>query len=125
MDVNPVRPGHMLVIPRAHRAQIWEMAESEYASVYRRLPALVRALKRAMGADAVSILSLNGRAGGQTVFHLHVHLIPVREGDSVLRRTGRRVTFRFVQGRAPRAELDEIARRIRACLPRSRRPTRR
>ena len=60
MDVNPVRPGHLLVIPTAHRAQIWEMRDEEFASVYRHLPTLVRALKRAMDADAIDVLNLNG-----------------------------------------------------------------
>jgi len=116
MDVNPVRPGHLLVIPAAHRAQIWELGEVESAAVYRRLPALVSALKAAMTADAVTIFSLNGRAAGQTVFHLHFHLVPVLAGDPLLRRRGRRVTFRLVQGRGARAELDALADRIRARL---------
>lgn len=117
MDINPVRPGHVLVVPKAHRAQIWEMADAEWAAVYRRLPTLVRALKAATSADAVDILSLNGRAGGQSVFHLHVHLIPVHARAPVLRRKGRRVTFGLVQRRASRAELDALAERIRANLP--------
>jgi len=116
MDVNPVRPGHVLVIPTAHRAQIWDLAEAESAAVYRPLPGLALALKAAMAADAVTIFSLNGKAAGQTVFHLHVHLVPVHAGDPLLRRRGRRVTFRLVQGRASRARLDALAGRIRACL---------
>jgi histidine triad (HIT) family protein len=117
MDINPVRPGHILVVPKAHRAQIWEMADAEWAAVYRRLPTLVRALKTATSADAVDILSLNGRAGGQSVFHLHVHLIPVHAREPVLRRKGRRVTFGLVQQRASRADLEALAERIRANLP--------
>jgi histidine triad (HIT) family protein len=116
MDVNPVRPGHVLVIPTAHRAQIWELSEAESAAVYRRLPALASALKGAMAADAVMIFSLNGRAAGQTVFHLHFHVMPVHARDPLLRRRDRRVTFQLVQGRAARAELDALARRIRARL---------
>ena len=117
MDVNPVRPGHLLVIPTAHRSQIWELGEAEAAAVYRHLPVLASALKAAMAADAVTVFSLNGRAAGQTVFHLHVHMVPVHAGDPLLRRRGRRVTFRLVQGRASRAQLDALAGRIRARLP--------
>lgn len=124
MDVNPARPGHMLVIPTAHRAQIWELGEAESAAVSRRLPALAEAVREAMAADAVTIFSLNGKAAGQTVFHLHFHLVPVHARDPLLRRRGRRVTFRFVQGRAARAELDALARRIRARLPGAARATR-
>ena len=113
MDVNPVRNGHVLVIPKAHRAQVWEMREAEFAAVYRRLPSLVRALARAMKADAVDVLNLNGAAGGQTVYHVHFHLIPIHRGHSPLRRTGRRVAFDFTQETATRAQLDRIAHRIR------------
>ena len=116
MDVNPVRPGHVLVIPTAHRAQVWELDEAESAAVSRRLPALAAALKAVTAADAVTIFSLNGKAAGQTVFHLHFHLVPVHADDPLLRRRGRRVTFRLVQGRASRARLDALAARIRARL---------
>ena len=122
MDANPVRRGHLLVIPKAHRAQIWAMADAEFAAVYRRLPTLVRALARATRADAVNILSLNGRAGGQTVFHLHFHLIPIHRDRPPLRRKGRRITLEFVQRPASRAALDRIARRIRGHLAGARSP---
>jgi histidine triad (HIT) family protein len=113
MDVNPVRRGHVLVIPKAHRAQVWDMRDAEFAAVYRRLPSLVRALARAMKADAVDVLNLNGAAGGQTVYHVHFHLIPIHRDRSPLRRHGRRVAFEFAQEVATRAQLDRIARRIR------------
>jgi len=116
MDVNPVRPGHVLVIPTAHRAQIWDLDEAESAAVSRRLPALAAALKAATAADAVTIFGLNGKAAGQTVFHVHFHLVPVHADDPLLRRRGRRVTFRLVLRRASRAQLDTLARRIRARL---------
>ena len=122
MDANPVRRGHVLVIPKAHRAQIWAMADAEFAAVYRTLPTLVRALARATGADAVNILSLNGRAGGQSVFHLHFHLIPIHRNRPPLRRVGRRVALEFVQQPASRAALDRIARRIRGHLAGARSP---
>lgn len=116
MDVNPVRPGHLLLIPKAHRAQTWDMAEAEFAAVYRSLPRLVRALARAMRADAVDVLNLNGAAGGQTVFHVHFHLIPIHRGRSPVRRRGRRVGFAFTQASPSRAALDRAARRIREAL---------
>lgn len=117
LDIHPVRPGHVLVIPKAHRAQIWDMADDEFAAVYRSLPCLVRGLRVAMQADAVDILSLNGPAGGQTVYHLHFHLIPVHARRSPLTRRGRRVALAFEQRPASRAALDRIARRIRRHLP--------
>jgi histidine triad (HIT) family protein len=124
MDVNPVRPGHVLVVPKAHRAQLWEMRDEEFASVYRHLPTLVRALKRAMEADAVDVLNLNGSAGGQTVFHVHYHLIPIHRADSPVRRDGRSVGFAFEQQAAAREELDRLAEKIGQAVldPASREP---
>jgi histidine triad (HIT) family protein len=112
MDINPVRPGHVLVIPTAHRAQMWELDEAESAAVGRRLPALAAAVRAALAADGVLVFNLNGRAAGQTVFHLHFHLVPVHASRPVLRRRGRQVSFRLVQGRASRARLRALARRI-------------
>jgi histidine triad (HIT) family protein len=119
MDMNPVRRGHVLVVPKAHRAQVWDMRDAEFAAVYRHLPSLVRALAQAMRADAVDVLNLNGAAGGQTVYHVHFHLIPIHRDRSPLRRSGRRIALEFTQEAATRAQLDRIARRIRedASLP--------
>jgi histidine triad (HIT) family protein len=113
MDVNPVRRGHVLVIPKAHRAQVWDMRDAEFAAAYRRLPTLVRALARAMRADAVDVLNLNGAAGGQTVYHVHFHLIPIHRRRSPVRRRGRHVALEFTQTAPSRAQLELIARRIR------------
>jgi histidine triad (HIT) family protein len=112
----------VLVIPKAHRAQAWDMADTEFAAVYRTLPTLVRALRAATAADAVNVLNLNGPAGGQTVFHVHFHLIPIHRRRSPLRRDGRRIALEFVQARSSRAELDRIARRIRARVAGARSP---
>jgi histidine triad (HIT) family protein len=122
MDTSPVRQGHVLVIPKAHRAQIWDVADAEFAAVYRTLPTLVRALARATGADAVNVLNLNGRAGGQTVFHVHFHLIPIHRDRSPLRREGRRITLELLQQPTSRVALDRIARRIRGHLAGARSP---
>ena len=104
------------------RPEEGDVAAAEFAAVYRTLPTVVRALARATGADAVNVLSLNGRAGGQTVYHLHFHLIPIHRDRSPLRREGRRVILEFVQQPASRAALDRIARRIRGHLAGARSP---
>jgi histidine triad (HIT) family protein len=116
MDINPVCRGHVLVIPKAHRPQIWDMTDAEFAAVYRSLPTLVRALARAMGAEAVDVLNLNGRAGGQTVYHVHFHLIPIDGRRSPVRREGRRVALEFVQRSTSRVRLEQTASRIRRHL---------
>lgn len=116
LDINPVRPGHLLVIPKTHRPQTWHMTDAEFSAVYRVLPTLVRGLASAMRADAVDVLNLNGPAGGQTVYHVHFHLIPIHRREPPIRRTGRGITLHFEQQPAARAALDRLARRIRARL---------
>ena len=116
MDINPVRRGHLLLIPKAHRAQAWDLSDVEAARILRCLPMLVRAVKSATSADAVDVLNLNGRAGGQSVFHVHFHLIPVHRRRPLLRRRGRTVILRAVQRAASRAALEAVAKIIRARL---------
>lgn len=116
MDINPVRRGHVLVIPKAHRPQVWDMSEVEGARVLRCLPTLVRAVRSATSADAVDVLNLNGRAGGQSVFHTHFHLIPVHRRRPLLYRKGRVVVLRAWQRTASRAALEAVAKIIRGRL---------
>jgi diadenosine tetraphosphate (Ap4A) HIT family hydrolase len=77
-----------------------------------------------MAADAVDVLNLNGPAGGQTVFHVHFHLIPIHRHDSPVRRDGRSIGFAFEQQAAARDELDRLAQQIRQAVldPASREP---
>ena len=128
-DQSPLWSRHCRVDPRPHEFLANERRRrGSVAPAGGCLPKLVLALRLAMAADAVNILSLNGAAGGQTVFHLHSHLIPVHNGRPVLRRDGRRVTFQFVRRPAPREEIERGAEEIRAHLPgrrRARRTTRR
>ena len=85
MDVFPQSEGHVLVISKTSRARNLLEAEPE---VLRDLALaaqrIARAVPEALGCDGVSIMQFNGAAGGQTVFHLHVHVIP-RWSDRVLK----------------------------------------
>lgn len=84
MDIAPATRGHMLVVPRAHSADLHDAAEADVAAVHlmaRQMAA--RAIQR-LHADGVNILQSNGPAAWQTVFHLHVHVIP-RYRDDPLR----------------------------------------
>jgi len=77
LDLSQVTPGHTLVIPKQHVADIFEYDESLAARVLSKLPRIARAIKdsdeRIIG---LNIISNNGEAAGQSVFHSHFHLIP-------------------------------------------------
>ena len=83
MDINPVNPGHMLVIPNDHAASLQDVPDE----VCGRMFVVGRDLDRALRAvdlrcDAVSFYLADGRAAGQAVFHTHLHIIPRYPGDS-------------------------------------------
>ncbi|HYJ79789.1 MAG TPA: HIT domain-containing protein [Longimicrobiaceae bacterium] len=77
LDVQPLHPGHVLVMPKAHYKNLFyvpeELASRTFAVAKRILPGL----RRATGCRAVNLFSPNGTDGGQDVFHFHLHLIPV------------------------------------------------
>lgn len=83
LDINPVNAGHVLLIPREHHANLYELSDDLAARVASLLPRLARAIQQATGADGLNVIINNGRAAGQTVFHGHWHLIPRFLDDAV------------------------------------------
>ena len=107
MDVQPASPGHTLVIPKTHAANLLEIAEPDLMATTRRVQSVARAIYKALAPDGLRIVQTNGPAAGQTVFHYHVHLIPMQEGQRI-----------GVHGRAPadREQLKAQAALIGASL---------
>ncbi|WP_315730178.1 MULTISPECIES: HIT family protein [unclassified Bradyrhizobium] len=84
LDIMPRVPGHTLVIPKAPARNILDITEEDYLHVARATRKIARAAKSAFNADGVTIQQFNEHAGGQVVFHLHVHVMPRHAGDSLL-----------------------------------------
>ncbi|MEE9314342.1 MAG: HIT family protein [Rhizobiaceae bacterium] len=80
MDIMPRGDGHCLVLPKAPARTIFDIESSSYAAVAKTTQLLAKACKQAFGADGITIQQFNEAAGGQIVFHLHVHIIPRHEG---------------------------------------------
>lgn len=76
LDVNPLSPGHTLVIPKEAVATLDQLSDESAAAIGRVLPRVARAVMAATGATAYNILQNNGAAAHQAVFHVHFHLIP-------------------------------------------------
>jgi histidine triad (HIT) family protein len=108
MDIFPQSPGHILVIPKAPSRNLLDADPQAVAAAAAYLPRLARAVKAATGADGVRLAQSNEAAAGQTVFHLHFHLIPVYEGAELERHAG--------GGQADAAELRALAMAIAAEL---------
>lgn len=80
MDVMPQSPGHCLVIPKCHTANIHEISPDEAAVLIRATQRLANAVRNALQPDGIGMYQFNGSAAGQTVFHLHFHVIPRHAG---------------------------------------------
>jgi histidine triad (HIT) family protein len=81
MDIHPATRGHALVIPRAHARDLFELDPDDLQAVALAAQRLATRARDNLGADGVNLLSSNGAAAWQTVFHVHVHVIPRYEGD--------------------------------------------
>jgi histidine triad (HIT) family protein len=84
MDIHPVHAGHCLVIPRAHFATVFEMNPGAFAAVGSTVAKLARAANDALRPSGLNLVQANGEAAGQTVPHVHVHILPRRAGDNLL-----------------------------------------
>ena len=83
LDIHPVNPGHVLLVPKAHHATLAELAEPLAAHAASLLPRLCRAIQAATGAEGLNVIVNVGRVAGQTVDHAHWHIIPRSAGDAV------------------------------------------
>jgi histidine triad (HIT) family protein len=81
MDINPWTRGHAVVIPRKHAENLFEIEDSELEHVAVAAKRLATKMRDTLGCDGVNLLQSNGRAAWQTIFHLHMHVIPRYEDD--------------------------------------------
>ena len=107
MDISPQVPGHVLVVPKAPSRGLLDASADTLAAIMPRVQRVGAGVVAAMKADGLTLYQSNEVAGGQSVFHLHFHLIPRREG----------VAMQPPGGRMEKPEvLAELAARIRAEL---------
>jgi len=107
MDIFPQSRGHCLVIPKAVSRNLLDADPAVLSAVAPLVQSVARAAKTATGADGIRIAQFNEAPAGQTVFHLHFHVIPIYENVALGAHGG---------GQADNAELAEIARTIAAAL---------
>jgi histidine triad (HIT) family protein len=88
MDIMPRGDGHCLVIPKAAARNILDVELDSLSRVMATTQKMARAVMTAFGADGVTIQQFNEPAGGQVVFHLHVHVIPRFDGVAMKPHTG-------------------------------------
>lgn len=88
LDIMPQAAGHTLVIPKAASRNVLDADPDALAKLMPVIQKIARAVKTAFSADGVHVQQFNEAAAGQTVFHLHFHIIPRNEGVAVKPHTG-------------------------------------
>ncbi len=84
LDIAPAHKGHIIVLPKSHTDNLYSLDDEVAAKALPLVKRLAKALKATTGCDGINILQNNEPAAGQTVFHLHIHIVPRYEGDGIL-----------------------------------------
>ena len=80
LDIMPRTEGHTLVVTKEKARNLFDIEPDALAKLMAVVQKLAPKIKEAVGADGVLIQQFNGSAAGQTVFHLHVHIVPIKQG---------------------------------------------
>jgi len=107
MDIFPQAPGHVLVVPREPARNLLELTDGALTGAMLRVKWIARAVKKALAPDGIVMTQFSGAPAGQTVFHVHFHIIPRREGDALGAHGG---------GQADMDELKAQAEKIAAAI---------
>jgi len=108
LDINPVAPGHVLLVPKEHSTTLVDTTPLVLAAIAAELPRLARAVLAATGAPGLNVLQNNGREAGQVVNHVHFHLIPRKPGDPF--------RVHWPAGKYEGSALEEMRSRIAAAV---------
>ena len=100
LDIMPRAPGHTLVIPKAPARNIFDISPEDFAAVARAAQKIAAAVKKAFTADGVTLQQANERAGGQVVFHLHMHVLPRHDGVALLPPASRKEDMKVLEDNA-------------------------
>jgi histidine triad (HIT) family protein len=109
MDINPATPGHALVVPRAHSADLMEVSEEDLERTTVAARRLAKRMRAALQPAGFNILNSCGSAAWQTIYHFHMHVIPRYEDDPL--------KLPWVPGPGEADEIGKLADRIREKSP--------
>ena len=111
MNIAPVTKGHILLIPKTHCVNLFDMPEDVAANLYKVAPKLANALKTTFNCVGMNTLNNNEAAAGQTVFHYHLHFIPRYD-----ERDGIKVGWETFENNYPIDVLQAVAEEIKENL---------
>ena len=106
LDINPIAPGHSMIIPKVHSENLLDLPDVEIAGVFSAAKKMTKILKDVFSPAGFTIGINHGKVSGQVIDHLHIHIIPRFDGDG-----GKSV--HSVVNNSPKESVAEIANRIR------------
>lgn len=109
LDNAPAARGHVIILSKKHAANIFELPDDDVSRIFVVAKKIAAAVQKTYSCDGVNILQNNGEASGQTVFHLHVHVIPRFDNDRD------RINIGWKPEKTP-DDMSEIATEIKANL---------
>lgn len=112
LDIKPFSPGHILVIPKEHFENIYDISEDTIAHLYKIVKKMAMVVKRGVNAEGISVIQSNEIAGSQGIFHFHTHVIPRYFGDKI-NQVGVIWESNVV---VDKKELNPVAEKIKNCI---------
>jgi len=107
LDIKPNNPGHALLVPKKHTDTLLLTGDAELQELIVRAPKIARAIGEALDYEAFNFIVNNGRAAGQVIDHLHLHIIPRRDGDGL---------EHFKNRKYEEGEIESVGEKIRAAF---------
>lgn len=83
LDISPASKGHAIILPKNHASNIYELSEEDASKIFVVAKKVATAMQKTLNCDGLNVLQNNGEVAGQSVFHLHVHLIPRYKDDKL------------------------------------------
>lgn len=83
LDRFPSALGHVLIIPKAHYKDMFELSQEVASKIYPLAQKIASRVKEVMGAEGINILQNNGEVAGQSVYHFHLHIVPRKSEDGI------------------------------------------
>lgn len=108
MDINPVNPGHALAVAKGHWPTVDVVPAAALAAVARTAQRVAKAVMTELKPAGLNLMQANGAGAGQSVPHLHIHVLPRRAGDELV--------LNWVPRPADRAEIEAIWKRLKAVV---------
>ncbi len=108
MDINPANEGHVLVVPKEHAKDLYEISDQALSAAMVTAKKVAGAIARTLNPGGINLVQANGPAAAQSVFHFHVHVMPRYEGDELKLNWGMRS--------GDKDAIGAVAERIRASL---------